>query len=90
MRDRPENISPDRKRELTPAEQSRVGEMQSAVKRYYNINKILMSKVGVWPTQSKFMKILLPTIVTSLIFSIGFLEVNSRRFLCPCKNGCAN
>ncbi|XP_077268246.1 uncharacterized protein LOC143900594 isoform X2 [Temnothorax americanus] len=48
--------------------------MQSAVKRYYNINKSLMSKLGGWPTQSKFMKILLPTIITSFIFCIGFLE----------------
>ncbi|XP_011637959.2 uncharacterized protein LOC105427760 [Pogonomyrmex barbatus] len=48
--------------------------MQSAVKRYYNINKIFMSKLGGWPTQSRFMKILLPTIITSFIFSIGFLE----------------
>ncbi|XP_028047650.2 odorant receptor 4 isoform X1 [Monomorium pharaonis] len=48
--------------------------MQSAVRRYYNINKILMSKLGSWPTQSTFMKILLPTIVTSFIFCIGFLE----------------
>lgn len=62
--------------ELTPAGQNRE-EMQSAVKRYYNINKILMSKLGGWPTQSIFMKILLPTIITSFIFSIGFLEVNS-------------
>lgn len=55
-----------------------VGEMQSAVKRYYNINKFLVSKLGGWPSQSKFMKILLPTIITSFIFSIGFLEVTTR------------
>lgn len=67
--------------ELTAARQNLVEEMQSAVERYYNINKILMSKLGGWPTQSKFMKILLPTIVASFIFSIGFLEVKSRRFL---------
>ncbi|XP_070516405.1 odorant receptor 9a-like [Cardiocondyla obscurior] len=48
--------------------------MQSAVKRYYSINKSLLSKLGGWPTQSRFMKILLPTIITSFIFSIGFLE----------------
>lgn len=67
--------------------------MQSAVKRYYNINKILMSKLGVWSTQSKFMKILLPIVTTSFLFCIGFLEVNSHRFLCgvcPCKNRYAN
>jgi len=71
--------------------QNRAGKMQSAVTRYYNINKILMSKLGCWPTQSKFMKILLPTIITSFIFSIGFLEVNSSRFLCyRCKTMCAS
>ncbi|XP_011059994.1 PREDICTED: uncharacterized protein LOC105149343 isoform X2 [Acromyrmex echinatior] len=48
--------------------------MQSAMKHYYNINKIFLSKLGGWPTQSKFMKILLPTIITSFVFSIGFLQ----------------
>ncbi|KYQ49620.1 hypothetical protein ALC60_11321 [Trachymyrmex zeteki] len=52
----------------------RLGEMQSAVKHYYNINKILLSKLGSWPTQSKLIKILLPTIIMSFVFSIGFLE----------------
>ncbi|XP_020299629.1 odorant receptor 4-like [Pseudomyrmex gracilis] len=50
--------------------------MQSAVKHYYNINKFLVSKLGGWPSQSKFMRILAPTIITSFIFSIGFLEVS--------------
>ncbi|KYM94204.1 hypothetical protein ALC62_15159 [Cyphomyrmex costatus] len=54
--------------------QPKVGEMQSAVNRYYNINKVLLSKLGGWPTQSKFLKILLPTIMMSFVFSIGFLE----------------
>ncbi|XP_071629212.1 putative odorant receptor 92a isoform X3 [Temnothorax longispinosus] len=48
--------------------------MQSAVKHYYNVNKILMSKLGTWPAQSIFAKIVLPTITTAFIFSIGFLE----------------
>ncbi|KAG5306985.1 OR9A protein, partial [Acromyrmex insinuator] len=60
---------------------NQVGEMQSAMKHYYNINKIFLSKLGGWPTQSKFMKILLPTIITSFVFSIGFLQVNSCRSL---------
>ncbi|XP_024890089.1 uncharacterized protein LOC112466291 isoform X2 [Temnothorax curvispinosus] len=48
--------------------------MQSAVKHYYNVNKILMSKLGTWPAQSIFAKIVLPTIATAFIFSFGFLE----------------
>ncbi|XP_020299630.1 odorant receptor 4-like [Pseudomyrmex gracilis] len=53
---------------------SQVDKTQSAVKRYYNINKILMSKIGIWPGQSKFMKILLPTVILSFPLSIGILE----------------
>ncbi|XP_071629214.1 uncharacterized protein [Temnothorax longispinosus] len=48
--------------------------MQSGVKHYYNVNKILMSKLGIWPAQSTFAKIVLPTITTAFLFSIGFLE----------------
>ncbi|XP_011708218.1 PREDICTED: uncharacterized protein LOC105462966 [Wasmannia auropunctata] len=54
--------------------QNRVGKMQLTVKHYYNVNKILMSKMGTWPTQSTFKKIALPTLTTTVIFSIGFLE----------------
>ncbi|XP_072762599.1 uncharacterized protein [Anoplolepis gracilipes] len=48
--------------------------MQSAVKRYYNINKIFMSKIGGWPTQSIFIKIFLSTVISTFIFSLAFLE----------------
>ncbi|XP_018355271.1 PREDICTED: uncharacterized protein LOC108756160 [Trachymyrmex septentrionalis] len=55
--------------------QNHGGEMQSAVKYYYNINKIFMSKLGTWPTQSIFEKTLLPAIFTIFVASIGFLEL---------------
>ncbi|KAL0118816.1 hypothetical protein PUN28_009467 [Cardiocondyla obscurior] len=48
--------------------------MHAAVKYYYNINKIFMSNLGIWPEQSVFMKIVLPTIITSFFFCIAFLE----------------
>ncbi|XP_070157815.1 odorant receptor 13a-like isoform X1 [Polyergus mexicanus] len=48
--------------------------MQSAVKHYYNINKILITKIGGWPTQNNFIKILLPTIITTVLFSQAFFE----------------
>ncbi|KAL6430892.1 hypothetical protein ACFW04_006998 [Cataglyphis niger] len=48
--------------------------MQSAIKRYYNINKILIKKIGDWPNQNIYIKILLPTIIATVIFSQAFFE----------------
>ncbi|KAL0118831.1 hypothetical protein PUN28_009468 [Cardiocondyla obscurior] len=49
--------------------------MQSAMTHYYNINKMLMTKMGIWPKQHVFVKVALPTILTALIFSIAILEL---------------
>nr|XP_012231988.1 PREDICTED: uncharacterized protein LOC105677736 [Linepithema humile] len=43
--------------------------MQSAILRYYSINKTFMSQIGAWPYQSRSMRILIPCVIVFIDIS---------------------
>ncbi|KYN26701.1 Odorant receptor 49b [Trachymyrmex cornetzi] len=49
--------------------------MQSVVMRYYRINKIFMSQIGIWPYQSRIKRILIPSTIVLISFSILIAEL---------------
>ncbi|KYN43581.1 hypothetical protein ALC56_01842 [Trachymyrmex septentrionalis] len=49
--------------------------MQSVVLRYYRINKIFMSQIGIWPYQSRTKRILIPSTIVLISVSIFIAEI---------------
>ncbi|XP_019884004.1 uncharacterized protein LOC109610211 isoform X1 [Camponotus floridanus] len=49
--------------------------MQSDILRYYHVNKIFMSQIGVWPYQNRAIRILIPTVLTFIDISYVAAEM---------------
>ncbi|KAG5332520.1 OR22B protein, partial [Acromyrmex heyeri] len=49
--------------------------MQSVVLRYYRINKIFMSQIGIWPYQSRTQRILIPSTIVLISISVLIAEI---------------
>ncbi|KAG5320654.1 OR22B protein, partial [Pseudoatta argentina] len=49
--------------------------MQSVVLRYYRINKIFISQIGIWPYQSRTQRILIPGTIVLISISVLIAEI---------------
>ncbi|XP_072756972.1 uncharacterized protein [Anoplolepis gracilipes] len=53
--------------------------MQANILRYYRVNKTFMSQIGIWPSQSKPMRILIPIVLA--VIDITYLMAEMTRML---------